>query len=103
MKPAEIERLLPWIFRRTASPGSPLAALLEVMAVLHAPVEDVLANLDALSAKRQRTLPGGCTMYSLMNFASDMPTAKRQFLGLDIGTSSVKACVVDERGRTVGA
>ena len=30
-----------------------------------------------------------------------MPTAKRQFLGLDIGTSSVKACVVDERGRTV--
>ncbi|HVG98608.1 MAG TPA: phage tail protein [Chloroflexota bacterium] len=47
MKPAEIERLLPWIFRRTASPGSPLAALLEVMAVLHAPVEDVLAGLDA--------------------------------------------------------
>ena len=25
----------------------------------------------------------------------------RRFLGLDIGTSSVKACVVDERGRTV--
>ncbi len=29
-----------------------------------------------------------------------MPVARRQFLGLDIGTSSVKACVVDERGRT---
>ena len=27
--------------------------------------------------------------------------ARRQFLGLDIGTSSVKACVVDERGRTI--
>ncbi|MEO8211580.1 MAG: xylulokinase [Myxococcales bacterium] len=30
-----------------------------------------------------------------------MPVARRQFLGLDIGTSSVKACVVDDRGRTV--
>jgi xylulokinase len=29
-----------------------------------------------------------------------MAVARRQFLGLDIGTSSVKACVVDERGRT---
>ena len=47
MKQEEIERLLPWIFRRTVAPGSPLAALLEVMEVLHAPVEGVLANLDA--------------------------------------------------------
>ena len=29
-----------------------------------------------------------------------MAVARRHFLGLDIGTSSVKACVVDERGRT---
>ena len=47
MKQEEIERLLPWIFRRTVAPGSPLAAILEVMEVLHAPVEGVLAGLDA--------------------------------------------------------
>ncbi len=32
-----------------------------------------------------------------------MPSARRQFLGLDIGTSSVKACVVDDRGRTTAS
>ena len=30
-----------------------------------------------------------------------MATARGLFLGLDIGTSGVKACVVDERGRTI--
>lgn len=33
-----------------------------------------LANLDALSAKRQRTLPVGCTVYDLVNFASEVAT-----------------------------
>ncbi|MES1204843.1 MAG: xylulokinase [Pseudomonadota bacterium] len=32
-----------------------------------------------------------------------MASAKRQFLGLDVGTSSVKACVIDDRGRTTAS
>ncbi len=46
MKRREIEGLLPWVIRRTASPGSPLAALLAVMEDLHAPAELVLDRLD---------------------------------------------------------
>jgi hypothetical protein len=33
-----------------------------------------LANLDALSIKRQRTLPAGCKVYDLLNFASEVAT-----------------------------
>ncbi len=33
-----------------------------------------LANLDALSAKRQRTLPSACKVYDLLNFASEVAT-----------------------------
>lgn len=33
-----------------------------------------LANLDALSAKRQRTLPAACKVYELLNFASEVAT-----------------------------
>ena len=33
-----------------------------------------LANLDALSAKRQRTLPSACRVYDLLNFASELAT-----------------------------
>jgi hypothetical protein len=33
-----------------------------------------LANLDALSAKRQRTLPAACRVYDLLNFASEVAT-----------------------------
>jgi hypothetical protein len=33
-----------------------------------------LANLDALSAKRQRTLPTACTIYDLINFVSEVAT-----------------------------
>jgi hypothetical protein len=33
-----------------------------------------LANLDALSAKRQRTLPARCKVYDLLNFASEVAT-----------------------------
>jgi hypothetical protein len=33
-----------------------------------------LANLDALSAKRQRTLPAACKVYDLLNFASEVAT-----------------------------
>lgn len=47
MRRAEIEPLLPAVFRRTLRPGSPLDALLAVMSGLHAPAEEVLAALDA--------------------------------------------------------
>lgn len=33
-----------------------------------------LANLDAISPKRQRTLPAGCKVYELLNFASEVAT-----------------------------
>src|SRR5690242_21369888 len=32
------------------------------------------SNLDALSAKRQRTLPARCKVYDLLNFASEVAT-----------------------------
>jgi phage tail-like protein len=53
MKQNEIERLLPSIFRRTASPGTPLAALLAAMDDLHAPSEDVLRRLDSFFDPRR--------------------------------------------------
>ncbi len=46
MKRAEIEQLLPSIFRRTVRPGQPLAAVLEVMEALHEPDEEVLSQLE---------------------------------------------------------
>jgi hypothetical protein len=33
-----------------------------------------LANVDSLSAKRQRTLPAACKVYDLLNFASELAT-----------------------------
>ena len=33
-----------------------------------------MANLDALSVKRQRTLPAACKVYDLLNFASEVAT-----------------------------
>lgn len=47
MKRNEIEGLLPDVIRRTAYPGSVLAALLDVMEAHHAPSEEVLATLDS--------------------------------------------------------
>ncbi|MCP3141704.1 phage tail protein [Pyxidicoccus xibeiensis] len=47
MRSPDIQRLLPGVFQRTSLPGSPLAALLEVMEALHAPSEAVLARLEA--------------------------------------------------------
>lgn len=51
--------------------GSPLVKS------FHALVGDLtkaygLANLDALSAKRQRTLPAGCTVYELLNYVTEV-------------------------------
>lgn len=47
MKRTEIERLLPEVFRATLEPPGPLGALLNVMALLHAPNEQILDHLDA--------------------------------------------------------
>jgi len=50
-----------------------------IMRAFHAMTGDTsrlygLANLDALSAKRQRTLPVNCTVYDLFNFATEVAT-----------------------------
>ena len=51
----------------------------EVMQAFHRMTGDVsqiygLANLDALSVKRQRTLPVNCRVYDLLNFVSELAT-----------------------------
>jgi len=49
MNRREIERLLPAVFQRTCNTeGSPLIAILEVMAALHEPAEQVLTELDMI-------------------------------------------------------
>ena len=50
-----------------------------VLSAFHAMTGDVsqiygLANVDALSVKRQRTLPVNCRVYDLLNFASELAT-----------------------------
>jgi phage tail-like protein len=47
MKQNVIERLLPFVFQRTVSPGSPIAAVLAVMEALHEPSEAALQRLDS--------------------------------------------------------
>ncbi len=46
MRSAEIARLLPWTFRRTLAPGSPLDAVLASMEGLHAPSEGALGTVE---------------------------------------------------------
>src|SRR5262245_27475443 len=48
MRRQAIERLLPAVYQRVASPGSVLHALLDVMEVMHAPSEELLASVDDL-------------------------------------------------------
>ncbi len=40
-----------------------------------------LANVDSLSAKRQRTLPAACKVYDLLNFASELATHRANEVG----------------------
>lgn len=47
MRRSEIERLLPEVVRSSVADGTPLAAILDAMAQLHAPDEQVLDTLDA--------------------------------------------------------
>ena len=46
MRSSDIARLLPWVFQRTLSPGSPLDAMLASMEGLHAPAENMIALTD---------------------------------------------------------
>ncbi len=50
MRQQDIERLLPAVYRAAAQPGSVLAALLDVMEGMHAPIERRLAAVDDLFA-----------------------------------------------------
>jgi phage tail-like protein len=61
MTRSEIEHLLPGVFQRAAQPGGPLAALLDVMEMLHEPAEDVLERLDAVFDPRRT--PDGLVPY----------------------------------------
>src|SRR5215207_1350027 len=53
MTAAEIRHLLPGVFQRTLRPGSPLAALLEVMEALHAPSEEALSGFPRILDPRR--------------------------------------------------
>lgn len=50
-----------------------------------------LANLDALSVKRQRTLPTKCKVYDLLNFASEVATHHAN----EVGGRTVQAYIGD--------
>ena len=55
MQQDEIRQLLPAVFQRTVREGNPLAALLGLMEVLHAPSEAALERLDATFNPRRTT------------------------------------------------
>jgi hypothetical protein len=50
-----------------------------------------LANMDALSVKRQRTLPTACKVYDLLNFASEVATHHAN----EVGNRTVQAYIGD--------
>lgn len=55
-----------------------------------------LANLDALSVKRQRTLPVGCTVYDAINFVTEVATHHSTAAGHRKLQSWVGTTVTDE-------
>jgi phage tail-like protein len=79
MKRNEIEGLLPEVIRRTAQPGSPLAALLEAMEVLHAPAERALARVGGTFNAHQAPeafVPWLACWVDLDRFLSDAPSRR---------------------------
>ena len=79
MKQNEIEQLLPEVIRRTAQPGSPLSALLEVMEVLHAPAEGALAQVGSTFNAYQTPdafVPWLARWVDLDRFLSDAPSTR---------------------------
>lgn len=59
-------------YRRLPTPSHAVAELDKLAGNLHAIYG--MANLDGLSAKRQRVLPAQCRVYDLINFASELAT-----------------------------
>jgi len=55
-----------------------------------------LANLDSLSAKRQRTLPVNCTVYDAINFATEVATHYADSAGGRRLQAWVGTCVTEE-------
>lgn len=55
-----------------------------------------LANLDSLSAKRQRTLPVNCTVYDAINFATEAATHYADSAGGRRLQAWVGTCVTEE-------
>lgn len=78
MRREHIERLLPANYQRTATPGSPLVALLAVMERLHAPSEDILRAVDDLAAPYrtpERLLPYLARWVAWEHLVGDDPAA----------------------------
>ena len=57
MQANRISQLLPLVFQKGALPGSPLAALLQVMQLMHEPDEEILGNLDRILDPRRTSEP----------------------------------------------
>jgi phage tail-like protein len=79
MKRNEIAQLLPEVIRRTAQPGSPLSALLEVMEALHAPSEELLARGGSMFNAYQipdAFVPWLARWVDLDRFLSDAPSTR---------------------------
>lgn len=55
-----------------------------------------LANLDALSVKRQRILPAKCRVYDLLNFTSELATHRASPLGSRVLQAHLGTMIADE-------
>jgi phage tail-like protein len=93
VRQADIERLLPGVIQRTATPGSPLDALLAVMDVLHAPAEAALAELgDTFHPYRcpDRFVPYLAGWVDVDRFLTDDGTGE---MGLSSGLGALRELV----------
>jgi len=66
-----------------ASTLSPSTALWQALGRLAGNLEEMygMANINTLTAKRQRTLPAACKVYELLNFATEVATHHAQPAG----------------------
>jgi hypothetical protein len=55
-----------------------------------------LANLDALSIKRQRVLPAKCRVYDLLNFATELATHHANAAGNRVLQAQVGSLISEE-------
>ena len=81
MKRNEIEQLLPQVMQRTSQAGSPLYALLEAMEALHAPSEEVLAEVGSYVNPYQtpdRFVPWLARWVDLDRFLADAPSPREE-------------------------